>query len=155
MNSEILEIKIVIFQVMMIIFYNLINFVKLNEINRIIDKLSKVLFNIVFIVTSVISLYVDNTAALFVTSLMFLQNIIGLIVHKKEELFLEPIESLLFTVSLILMLNTKFELDIMFNLFILEVIQLILYIFIKNSLIKKIHYYLYFGFICLISFYSI
>ena len=150
-QPELLEIKVVIFQVMMIVFYNLIRMIKLYDINKLIEKVSKVLFNIVFIITSISSLYIDSTAALFVSALSFLQNIVGIIRGEKEELYLEPIKSLLFAVSLIALLNTKFELDFIFNLFIVEIIQLFLYLFIKNDLIKKIHYYLYFGFIGLIA----
>lgn len=143
MSDDLIKIEIVIFQVMIIIFYNLIKFIKLNTLNNLFNKLFKIMFNIVIIFTSFVSLFVDSTSAIIVCSLMVLQNVIEIIIGKKHELYLEPFKTLLLGISTLVIFNEGRNVDFVFNLFILSIIELILYLIIKEKCVKTIHYILY------------
>lgn len=143
MSDDLLKIEIVIFQVMVILFYNLIKFIKLDSFNKIFNKLFKIMFNISIIFTAFISLFIDSTAAVIVCSLMVLQNIIDIIKMEKHELYLEPFKSLLLAISALLIFNEGINVDFVFNLFILSIIELSLYLLIKHNGAKIIHYVMY------------
>jgi hypothetical protein len=74
---------------------------------------------------------------------MVFQNIIGIILNEKDELYLEPFKTLLMGISLVISFNVGREVDFVFNLFILEIIELALYLLIKNKVVSTIHYVMY------------
>lgn len=155
MNDEILEIKFVFFQVIVIVFYYLIRLINLESINDLFKKIFRIIFNIVFIITAFGSLFVNSTASLIVTALLLAQNVIGLINQEKNEKILEPFKTLLFIIGLIYFINSNIKFDIIFNLFIIEVIELILYLIDKNNISKKIHYFMYIILVGIISLISV
>jgi len=143
MSDDALKIEIVIYQIVVILLYNLIKFIRLDSINELFNKLIKILFNISIIATSFISLFVDSTAAIIVCSLMVLQNIIEIIKLEKHEFYMEPFKSLLLAISALLIFNEGRNVDFVFNLFLLSIIELALYLLIKKMSVKTIHYVLY------------
>lgn len=154
-SAESEEIGIVFFQIMMIVFYFIIKLIKLEDLNIIFKNIYKYLFNCVFIITSVVSLFISSEAALIISSLLLFQNIIEIIENKKTEKYLESIKTLLFIISLVLFINSKIELDLIFNIFIIETLELILYLIIKNKLLKNVHYGIYLTLVGLIAILSI
>jgi len=143
MNDDKFSVELLIFQVVLILFYNLIRFIKLDSLNNLFKKLYKIFFNIAIILTSVVSLFIDSDASIMIVGLMVFQNIIGIILNEKDELYSEPFKTLLMGISLVISFNVGREVDFVFNLFILEIIELALYLLIKNKVVSTIHYVLY------------
>ena len=147
MNDDKFSVELLIFQVVLILFYNLIRFIKLDSLNNLFKKLYKIFFNIAIILTSVVSLFIDSDASIMIVGLMVFQNIIGIILNEKDELYSEPFKTLLMGISLVISFNVGREVDFVFNLFILEILELALYLLIKNKVVSTIHYVLYLVFI--------
>lgn len=143
MNDDKFSVELLIFQVVLILFYNLIRFIKLDSLNNLFKKLYKIFFNIAIILTSVVSLFIDSDASIMIVGLMVFQNIIGIILNEKDELYSEPFKTLLMGISLVISFNVGREVDFVFNLFILEILELALYLLIKNKVVSTIHYVMY------------